>query len=135
LQKKAAEKKEAESSKAAIVQVDDLLSFRQFSKKAADDVIDVRTKTSCFKSFNLGYSNQYDEDVGRATGAAEVREDFISNLSRITQLTGMFTFTESSTVLIPQEAFPILSTLRHTSKFKASILYSVNKIEVRLSSL
>ncbi|EIN14354.1 coatomer beta subunit [Punctularia strigosozonata HHB-11173 SS5] len=69
-EKKAAEKKEAESSKAAIIQVDDLLSFRQFSKKAADDVID------------------YEEDLGRATGATEIREDFISNLSRITQLTG-----------------------------------------------
>jgi len=32
--------------------------------------------------------NQYDEDVGRATGAAETQEDFMSNLSRITQLTG-----------------------------------------------
>jgi coatomer subunit beta len=31
---------------------------------------------------------QYDEDIGRATGAGEVHEDFISNLSRITQLTG-----------------------------------------------
>jgi coatomer subunit beta len=41
LQKKAAEKKEAESTKAAIVQVDDLLFFRQFSKKTADDAIDV----------------------------------------------------------------------------------------------
>ena len=41
LQKKAAEKKESEQAKAKIIQVDDLLSFRQFSKKAADDVIDV----------------------------------------------------------------------------------------------
>lgn len=39
-QKKAAEKKEKES-KVTIVQVDDLLTFRQFSKKAADDAIDV----------------------------------------------------------------------------------------------
>ena len=39
-QKKAAEKKEKET-KAKIIQVDDLLTFRQFSKKAADDVIDV----------------------------------------------------------------------------------------------
>ena len=31
---------------------------------------------------------QYDEDIGRATGAGEVHEDFISNLSRISQLTG-----------------------------------------------
>ena len=28
------------------------------------------------------------EDVSKATGAGEVREDFISNLSRISQLTG-----------------------------------------------
>jgi len=32
--------------------------------------------------------DQYDEDVGLATGAAETQEDFMSNLSRITQLTG-----------------------------------------------
>lgn len=40
-QKKAAEKMLAEASKEAIVQVDDLLSFRQFTKKGADDAIDV----------------------------------------------------------------------------------------------
>ncbi|KAG1823810.1 adaptin N terminal region-domain-containing protein [Suillus subaureus] len=50
--------------------IDDLLTFRQFSKKSADDPID------------------YVEDLGKATGTAEVREDFISNLSRISQLTG-----------------------------------------------
>ncbi|KAF8890105.1 coatomer protein [Infundibulicybe gibba] len=43
---------------------------RQFSKKTADEGID------------------YDEDVGRATGSGEIQEDFMSNLSRITQLTG-----------------------------------------------
>ncbi|KDR85943.1 hypothetical protein GALMADRAFT_132560 [Galerina marginata CBS 339.88] len=69
-EKRAAEKKEAETTKAVAIQVDDLLSFRQFSKKTADDAID------------------YDEDVGRATGAGEVQEDFMSNLSRISQLTG-----------------------------------------------
>ncbi|KAG0699568.1 coatomer beta C-terminal region-domain-containing protein [Suillus ampliporus] len=42
----------------------------EFSKKSADDPID------------------YVEDLGKATGAAEVQEDFISNLSRISQLTG-----------------------------------------------
>lgn len=31
---------------------------------------------------------QYDEDVGRATGTGEAHEDFLSNLSRISQLTG-----------------------------------------------
>jgi hypothetical protein len=37
----AAEKKEAETKKEVIVHVDDLISFRQFSKKMADEVIDV----------------------------------------------------------------------------------------------
>jgi len=41
-QKKAAEKKESESTRDHVVQVDDLLTFRQFSKKSADDPIDVR---------------------------------------------------------------------------------------------
>jgi hypothetical protein len=40
-QAKAAERKDAETTKAVIVQVDDLLTFRQFSKKSADDAIDV----------------------------------------------------------------------------------------------
>ncbi|TFK67569.1 Coatomer, beta subunit [Pluteus cervinus] len=69
-EKRAAEKKEAESAKAAIIQIDDLLTFRQFSKKTADDAID------------------YDADVGLATGSVEIQEDFMSNLSRISQLTG-----------------------------------------------
>ncbi|KAG1829048.1 coatomer beta C-terminal region-domain-containing protein [Suillus subalutaceus] len=67
---KAAEKKESESTKEHVVQVDDLLTFRQFSEKSADDPID------------------YVENLGKKTGAAEIREDFISNLSRISQLTG-----------------------------------------------
>lgn len=69
-EKRAAEKKEAESLKTTVIQVDDLLNFRQFSKRAADDMFD------------------YDADVGRATGAGEIQEDFMSNLSRISQLTG-----------------------------------------------
>ncbi|RDB21726.1 Coatomer subunit beta [Hypsizygus marmoreus] len=69
-EKRAAEKKELETTKKVVVQVDDLLTFRQFSKKTADDAID------------------YDEDVGRATGSSEQQEDFMSNLSRISQLTG-----------------------------------------------
>ncbi|KAG0702556.1 coatomer beta C-terminal region-domain-containing protein [Suillus ampliporus] len=69
-EKKAAEKKESESTQERVVQVDNLLTFRQFSKKSADEPID------------------YVEDLGKTTGAAEVREDFISNLSRISQLTG-----------------------------------------------
>ncbi|KAF9267267.1 coatomer protein [Marasmius fiardii PR-910] len=69
-EKRAAEKKEAESDKKVAIQVDDLLSFRQFLKKGADDTID------------------YNEDLGKATGAGDSQEDFMSNLSRITQLTG-----------------------------------------------
>ncbi|KAK7686605.1 hypothetical protein QCA50_010205 [Cerrena zonata] len=69
-EKKAAEKKESESEKKVAIQVDDVLSFRQFSKKAAEDLVDDI------------------EDVGRAVGAGELHEDFISNLSRISQLTG-----------------------------------------------
>jgi len=42
VQKRAAEKKEAETTKAITVHVDDLLTFRQFSKKTADEAIDVR---------------------------------------------------------------------------------------------
>jgi hypothetical protein len=49
-QKKAAEKKESESTQDRIVQVDDLLTFRQFSKKSADDPIDVRF-LSCVSLF------------------------------------------------------------------------------------
>ncbi|TCD70107.1 coatomer subunit beta [Steccherinum ochraceum] len=69
-EKKAAEKKESEKAKEVSIQVDDLLTFRQFSKKSADDLVDDVA------------------DVSRATGANEVHEDFISNLSRISQLTG-----------------------------------------------
>ena len=36
-QKKAAEKREQERAEEKIVQVDDLLTFRQFTKKAVDD--------------------------------------------------------------------------------------------------
>jgi hypothetical protein len=43
---------------------------------------------------------QYDKDVGRATGAGEVHEDFISNLSRISQLTGNYLFGECPDMLI-----------------------------------
>ncbi|PSS29729.1 hypothetical protein PHLCEN_2v2877 [Hermanssonia centrifuga] len=68
-EKKAAEKKELDTTKAVAVQVDDLLTFRQFSKKA-DELVDDQ------------------EDLYRATGTGEIREDFISNLSRISQLTG-----------------------------------------------
>lgn len=41
VQKRAAEKKDAETMKKVAVQVDDLLSFRQFSKKSVDEAIDV----------------------------------------------------------------------------------------------
>lgn len=54
LKKRAAEKKEAETTKTIAVQVDDLLSFRQFSKKTADEAIDV-SDDSCliFRTTNF----------------------------------------------------------------------------------
>ncbi|KAF8488690.1 putative coatomer complex beta chain [Gautieria morchelliformis] len=69
-EKKAEEKREKES-KAKAVQVDDVLSFRQFSKKSTVDGVD-----------------DYERDLTRATGAADVRDDFISSLSKVHQLTG-----------------------------------------------
>jgi coatomer subunit beta len=45
-EKRAQEKKAVENEKKKVVQVDDLLTFRQFSKKTADDSIDVRS-SSC----------------------------------------------------------------------------------------
>ncbi|KAI6100404.1 coatomer beta subunit appendage platform-domain-containing protein [Pisolithus croceorrhizus] len=69
-EKCAADKKAAETVKENVIQVDDLLVFRQFSKKSLDETVD------------------YLEDLGKATGAGEALEDFISNLSRISQLTG-----------------------------------------------
>jgi coatomer subunit beta len=63
-------KKELESKKSAI-QVDDLISFSQLSRKNAG-----------------GDDDDLDLDVGRATGSTEVKDDFVSKLSRIVQLTG-----------------------------------------------
>ncbi|KAG2067188.1 Coatomer, beta subunit [Suillus decipiens] len=64
----AQEKKESEGTKEYVVQVDDLLNFRQFSNKSAVNYMPLI--------------------LYQQWGAAEVREDFISNLSHISQLTG-----------------------------------------------
>ena len=70
-QKKAEEKKQLES-KVVKVQPDDLLGFRQFSKKSALDGAD-----------------DFERDLTQATGATEAaKDDFISKLQRVVQLTG-----------------------------------------------
>ncbi|KEP47545.1 coatomer subunit beta [Rhizoctonia solani 123E] len=69
-EKKAAEKKARDTKKSAI-QADDLITFRQFAKKATNEGLD-----------------DYELEVSRATGAAEVGGSVISNLSRVVQLTG-----------------------------------------------
>ncbi|QRV94533.1 coatomer subunit beta [Ceratobasidium sp. AG-Ba] len=69
-EKKAAEKKAKDSKKSA-VQPDDLITFRQFAKKPANEGID-----------------DYELEVSRATGAADVGGSVLSNLSRVVQLTG-----------------------------------------------
>ncbi|KAK4705492.1 coatomer subunit beta, partial [Phenoliferia sp. Uapishka_3] len=70
-EKKAAEKR-ALDSKAVAVQADDLISFRQFSKKPTG-----------------GDADEYDLDMTKATGSVEAaKDDFISKLNRVVQLTG-----------------------------------------------
>lgn len=70
-QAKAAEKLAKETKKVK-VQPDDLLSFRQFSKQAADDAVE-----------------EYERELTQATGTAEAaKDDFISKLARVVQLTG-----------------------------------------------
>ncbi|KAI5450154.1 coatomer subunit beta [Naganishia albida] len=69
-QRKTAEKKEKENKK-VVVQADDAISFRQFAKKSG-----------------AGDGDDFEVDISRATGASESRDDFISKLSRIVQLTG-----------------------------------------------
>ncbi|CAE6454476.1 unnamed protein product [Rhizoctonia solani] len=69
-EKKTAEKKARDTKKSAI-QADDLITFRQFTKKATNEGLD-----------------DYELEVSRATGAAEVGSSIISNLSRVVQLTG-----------------------------------------------
>jgi len=90
-QKKAREKK-AKDTKKTVIQADDLIPFRQFAKKTQTDGDDVSQNlkatrldvlravdTTCF---------QVEADLSRATGSTEVRDDFISKLSRMMQLTG-----------------------------------------------
>ncbi|KAF8594736.1 putative coatomer complex beta chain [Ceratobasidium sp. AG-I] len=69
-EKKAAEKKAKDTKKSA-VQADDLITFRQFTKKSASEGVD-----------------DYELEVSRATGAADVGGSVLSNLSRVVQLTG-----------------------------------------------
>nr|ASF90239.1 hypothetical protein SPAR06783 [Bartheletia paradoxa] len=69
-EKRSAEKK-AKESKAVAVQADDVISFRQFSKKKS-----------------AGDADEYELDLTRATGAGDSKDDFLSKLSRVVQLTG-----------------------------------------------
>ena len=80
------ERKDAESTKGLIMQVDDLLTFQQFSKKSADhtiNVCDLKKFRELGDEDTYGFFPHYDEDIGRATGRTEIHEDFLSNLSCI----------------------------------------------------
>lgn len=68
-EKRAAEEKEKD--KTVEVQVDDAIVFRQFSKKTNDSAVD-----------------EYEQDLSRATGTLDAKDDLMSKLSRIVQLTG-----------------------------------------------
>ncbi|KAI5474319.1 coatomer protein complex, subunit beta [Pseudohyphozyma bogoriensis] len=71
-EEKKVEEQKKKDSKAVAVQADDLISFRQFSKKNGS-----------------GDSDEYELDLTKATGAAEAaKDDFISKLNRVVQLTG-----------------------------------------------
>ncbi|KAK6908498.1 coatomer beta subunit [Kwoniella mangroviensis CBS 8886] len=91
-EKKASEKKERES-KTTTVQADDLISFRQLSKKST-----------------LGDVDDFD-DLVAATGAAEVQDDFVSKLSRISQLTGFSDPVYAETVVTLSQYDIILDVL------------------------
>ncbi|KAK4516339.1 uncharacterized protein ATC70_011309 [Mucor velutinosus] len=60
----------AESEASVQVQVDDAIAFRQFSKKSG------------------GATDEYDQDLSRATGSLDDKDDLMSKLNRIVQLTG-----------------------------------------------
>ncbi|WRT69654.1 uncharacterized protein IL334_006644 [Kwoniella shivajii] len=91
-EKKALEKKERES-KTATIQADDLITFRQLSKKST-----------------LGDVDDFD-DLVAATGAAEVHDDFVSKLSRISQLTGFSDPVYAETVVTLSQYDIILDVL------------------------
>ncbi|GJJ13133.1 hypothetical protein Clacol_007383 [Clathrus columnatus] len=78
---KAAIKREKET-KAKAVQIDDLLNFRQFSKKSAVDG-----------------SDEYERDLTRATGSTDVRDDFVSSLNKVHQLTDVLIVNQTSDTL------------------------------------
>ncbi|CAG8532070.1 11588_t:CDS:10 [Diversispora eburnea] len=63
--------KKAKDKSSVSVQIDDLISFRQFSKRNVGDEAD-----------------EYELDLTRATGQSDPRDDLISKLSRVVQLTG-----------------------------------------------
>lgn len=117
-QKKAAEKKESEKAAAVVVQVDDLLSFRQFSKKAVDDVIDVSICGSSAVRCAHGLV------FARTPRTLIVRQARERSQRTSSQILAGFRSSPGS---------PMQSTRRRTSKFMASIFSLVSSSSVRES--
>jgi coatomer subunit beta len=69
-EKQNAEKK-AKDKSAVVIQADDVISFRQFSRRNTGDDAD-----------------EYELDLTRATGIADADDDYMSKLNRVVQLTG-----------------------------------------------
>ncbi|KAK1923557.1 ER to Golgi transport-related protein [Papiliotrema laurentii] len=92
-EKKALAKKQKED-KSHVIQADDLISFRQLSKKSAG-----------------GDFDDFEQDVVRATGAGIVQDDFVSKLSRITQLTGFSDAVYAEAVVTIQQFDIVLDIL------------------------
>ncbi|KAF9976202.1 coatomer subunit beta [Actinomortierella ambigua] len=70
-EEKRKQEKKAKESKNTRIQVDDLITFRQFSKAKHGDEVD-----------------EYELDLTKATGTGESKDDLMSKLSRVVQLTG-----------------------------------------------
>ena len=91
-EQKAAELK-AKDSKSTAIQADDLISFRHFAKRLGGDEDEVRALDAVVYAIStcrdLYILMQYELDLTKATGAGDVaKDDFLSKLSRIVQLTG-----------------------------------------------
>ncbi|KAF9429438.1 coatomer subunit beta, partial [Entomortierella beljakovae] len=70
-EEKRKEEKKAKDNKNTRIQADDLITFRQFNKAKHGDEAD-----------------EYELDLTRATGSGDSKDDLLSKLSRVVQLTG-----------------------------------------------
>ncbi|ORZ22436.1 adaptin N terminal region-domain-containing protein [Absidia repens] len=80
-ERRAAEAK-ANDQKGVKIQIDDVIVFRQLSKKSSGNATD-----------------EYDQDLSRATGVLDSKDDLMSKLSRIVQLTDVLIVNQTAETL------------------------------------